>query len=219
MNRSEAEIFLKRFNGHSYHMWHDEPKEYKEYCGLHIPKKQENIWRLEKMEEYHQWMKTRPEYAEIWVRNIVEIMHALDKVNDELLQRLLEALEQISTQDIQKRILVMGTMGGDNDNHLDHSGYALYSGREKHYDRLHAVMERMMDISSDDRAEMDLLSSEGKIGWNDTYQHYLRAANRCEQIEKRLLSGEDLKEAAKRQKKEEKKKYNYIEKWLALDKK
>lgn len=211
MTLAEAEIFFKRYDGHAYHMFHDEPKVYKEYNRLKISQKQENIWRLEKIEEHHERIQSDSETAWVWVGKIIDIMHVLEKVNDELLEQLLDSLMHISELDVRQRILVMEHMEGRNDNNCNRSGYALYSSKKKYYKKLQNTMAQIMEINGEDRDEMDRLSASGEMGWTDTYNRYLTTVNRCERAEKRLLSGENLK------RNQQVKKYNYAEIWLALD--
>lgn len=217
MTFGEAEEFFKKYDGHAYHMWHDEPKVYKEYCRKKISKKQENIWRLQKIEEHHERIQSQPESAWVWIGRIIGIMHVLETVSDELLKQLLDALEQIGKQDIRQRILVMEDMAGRKEHSCEKSGYALYTFEKKYYEILHDTMARVAEINEDDREEMERLSASNTLGWNDAYYRYLRAAERCESVEKRLFSGENLKSNRNEKKAQSDKKYNYYETWLALD--
>lgn len=217
MTLAEAEVFFKRYDGHAYHMFHDETNVYREYDRLKISKEQENIWRLQKIEEYHERIQSDTEKAGDWVTNIIEIMYVLENVSDELLERLLDALMHISKLDVRQRILVMERMEGSNDSKGHKSGYALYSSKEKFYEKLQKTMAQIMEINEEDRDEMDRLSASGKIGWSDTYYRYLTTVNRCERMQKRLLSGENLKRNPQDKKSNQDKKYNYAEIWLAQD--
>lgn len=217
MTLAEAEIFFKKYNGYGFHMLREEPKVNKEYIQLNISKKQEDIWRAQKIEEYHERIHSDKEKAWVCLGNIIEMMHDLEDVTDELLERLLGSLMHISKLDVRQRILVMEHMEGRNCNNHNSSGYALYSSKKKYYEKLQKTMAQIMEINGDDRDEMDRLSSSGKMGWTDTYYRYLSSLNRCERMEKRLLSGENLKRNQQDKKNNQAKKYNYAEIWLALD--
>lgn len=223
MTLAEAEIFFKRYNGHGFHMLREESKVYKKYNQLNIPKKQEDIWRVQKIEEYHERIHSDKENAWIGVGHIIEMMHDLEKVSDELLERLLDALAHISKLDMRQRILVMEDMEGRNNNNRNWSGYALYSSKKKYYEKLQKTMARITEINEEDRNEMEQLTASGKMGWTDTYNRYLTTLSRCERAEKSLLAGEYLENKSLlnrkgSQNKQQDEKYNYAEIWLALDK-
>lgn len=52
MDRFEAEKFFKKHDGYSFAMWDLEHEKYEQYKKLKISKKQENIWLVQKAEEY-----------------------------------------------------------------------------------------------------------------------------------------------------------------------
>lgn len=187
MTRAEGEIFFKRFHGHHYHMWHDEPAKYKEYCKLHITKMTENKWRLQKISDLFADIQAEPASAWVRIGSIIKIMHALKKIPKDLPEQLLDALDFATTLDIRQRILIMEDMEGRNDKENNNAGYALFRSRKKDYGRLHDIMARMMELSDKDRDDIDCLTAEGKIGWTDTYARYLRTADRCERAEAKYL--------------------------------
>ena len=115
MTRAEGEIFFKRFHGHHYHMWHDEPAKYKEYCKLHITKMTENKWRLQKISDLFADIQAEPASARLRIGSIIDIMHALKKIPKDLPEQLLDALDFATTLDIRQRILIMEHMEGRND--------------------------------------------------------------------------------------------------------
>ena len=211
MTLKEAEIFFKRYNGHGFHMLREESKVYREYNQLGISKKQEDIWREQKIEEYHECIYSEKEKAWVYFGHIIEMMHDLTEVSDELLERLLDALWQISELDVRQRILAMEDMAGRNDNSRSRSGYALYLSKNKFYDELQKTMAQISQMNAEDMAEMKQSSASGEMGWTDTYNRYLFALNGCERAEKRLLSGESFEKPQKDEK------YDYWKIWLALD--
>ena len=213
MTLAEAEIFFKRYNGHGYHMLREETKAYKEYNQLNISKKQEDIWRVQKIEEYYERIHSDKEKAWVWLGNIIEMMHDLEKVSDELLERLLDSLRYISKLDVRQRILVMEDMAGRNSNDRNRNGYALYRAKNEFYEELQETMAQIMQMNAENINEMERLSASGEMGWTATYNRYSSALNRCEQAEKSLLTGECL------EKEQQDEKYNYWKIWLAFDEK
>lgn len=212
MTLADAEIFFKRYNGCGFHMLREESKVYKEYNQLHISKAQEDIWRIQKIEEYHERIYSDKEAAWVCIGHIIEMMHDLVEVSDELLKLLLDALKHISKLDVRQRILVMEDMAGRNSNDRNRSGYALYKSKDNFYEELQSTMVQVTQMSSEDMDEMEQLSAGGEMGWTDTYNRYLSAVKRCEHAEKSLLTGESL------EKNQQNEKYNYWEIWLAGDK-
>lgn len=210
MTLAEAETFFKKYNGMEFHMLREESKLYKEYRQLNISKEQGDIWRVEKIEVYHEYIHSGKEAAWGCLSHIIEMMHKLSEVTDNLLEGLLDALDHISTLDMYQRILVMQSMAGYSDNH-DDSGYALFQSKNKYFERLKTNMAQITKISAEDMDEMEQLSASGKIGWTNTYNRYLTALRRCERMEKNLLTGKCL------EKKQQNPKYDYWEKWLAED--
>ena len=211
MTLTEAEIFFKRYNGHGFHMLREESKVYKEYNQLNISKKQEDIWRVQKIEEYLERVYSGEEKTWVCIGHIIEMMHDLGGVSEELPERLLAALTHVSKLDVRQRILVMEDMAGRNNNDRNRSGYALYKSKNEFYEELQKTMAQIAQMNSKDMDEMEQLSSSGEMGWSNTYSRYLSALNRCERAEKSLLTGECLEDN------QQDGKYNYWKMWLALD--
>lgn len=211
MTLAEAEIFFKSCNGHGFHMLREDPKSYKEYNKLGISKEQEDIWRVQKIEEYHERIHSDIKNAWVGASNIIDIMHDLEQVSDELLERLLDVLAYVSKLNMRQRILVMEDMEGRNDNNRSRSGYALYNSKKKYYEKLQRTMAQIMETTAEDMNEMKQLSASGEIGWTDTYNRYLATLNRCEHAEKCLLTEMCYKDNQKNEK------HNYAQIWLALD--
>ncbi len=211
MTFAEAEIFFKKYNGQGFHMLREESKVYKEYYQLGISKEQEDIWRVQKIEAYYECIHSGKEKAWVCFGNIIEMMHDLAEVSDELLERLLDALRYISKLDVRQRILVMEDMEGRNNNKRSRSGYALYKSRNKYFAELQRTMAQIIQMSEADMDEMERLSASGEMGWTDTYQRYRSSLNRCERAEESLLSGESFENNSQDEK------YDYWKKWLELD--
>lgn len=211
MTLAEAEIFFKRYNGHGFHMLREETEVYKTYKQLNISQKQEDIWRVQKIEEYHERIHLDKETAWVCLGNIIEMMHDLEEVNDQLLERLLDALMHMSKLDVRQRILVMEDMAGRNSNDCNRTGYALYKSKDEFYDKLQKTMAQIAEINAEDIDKMEQLSASGEMGWTSTYHRYHSALSRCEHAEKSLLTGEGLENN------QQDEKYNYWKLWLALD--
>ena len=141
------------------------------------------------------------------------MMHDLEKVSDELLERLLDSLRYISKLDVRQRILVMEDMAGRNSNDRNRNGYALYRAKNEFYEELQETMAQIMQMNAENINEMERLSASGEMGWTVTYNRYSSALNRCEQAEKSLLTGECLEIE------QQDEKYNYWKIWLAFDEK
>lgn len=212
MTLEEAEIFFKKYNGHGFHMSREDSELHKEFRQLNISKEQQDIWRVEKIEEYHNLIHSEEEYAWVWFRNIIELMDSLKEVTDELLEKLLDILVYIGKLDVSQRILVMEIMAG-NSNDPNDNGYMLYKSKNKYYEKLQQAMAEIIHMSQEDKEEMTRLSAKGEMGWTDTYNRYLNALKKCERVEESLLAGVGLENN------QQNKKYDYWEKWLALDEK
>lgn len=167
---------------------------------------------MEKIEEYHNLIHSEEEYAWVWFRNIIELMDSLKEVTDELLEKLLDILVYIGKLDVSQRILVMEIMAGNSNNPND-NGYMLYKSKNKYYEKLQQAMAAIIHMSQEDKEEMARLSARGEMGWTDTYNRYLNALKKCERVEESLLAGVSLENN------QQNKKYDYWEKWLALDEK
>lgn len=186
MTLKEAEDFFKRYNGQGFHMLREEADAYKKYNQLQISGKQEDMWRLQIIEEQYCFIQSDKENAWGWFGNIIEIIHGLEETKDETLEQLMNSLKYISELDVRQRILVMEHMAGKPSGQ-NNGGYALYKSRNKFYKGLKENMAQVMHMTSEDFDEMNELSVSGKIGWSDAYIRYLVALNNCEHAERNFL--------------------------------
>ncbi len=151
MNLKEAEIFFKRFHGHSYHMWNDEDQNYHEFEKLGIDNMQKEQWRQEMIQDFFEHIFDDPN--KIWLQhdNVLKIIKSTKTNLEENCNRFLDIMEQFHILDKKQKVLIIENMAGRTNSQED-GGCYLICAKTNLKDRMHNIMLKIMDFecTSDD---------------------------------------------------------------------
>lgn len=164
----DAEKFFKRFHGFSYHMWHDEPKKYEEYKNLNIKPELEEMWRQDIIEDLFHRMIHTPEYVWIYHGNIISVLFCTKTRVEKHCDRLLDLMGTMIALDNRSKILIIKNMEGRSVAQSD-GGCCLICTRTALGDKMHAIMEQLMDFQCSEDDNLD------EKGWRDMNRRRLDA--------------------------------------------
>lgn len=143
MNLKEAERYFKRYGGHGFHMYQEEPAQYERYRALHISPSAEERWRQEMIQKYFKGFFDKPD--QVWGSHcrVIEIMLESKTALEENCSQLLTLMERTGSLDIQQKTLVIETMAGRSAT-LEHGGCWLICTRTSLSERMNDVMSELI---------------------------------------------------------------------------
>ena len=156
MDIKEAELYFKKYDGHGFHMFREEPVQYKKYKELNIGSDIEEQWRQDIIETLFQHFFD--ETQKVWLQHskAVEIIKGVKSNMENNCFRLLMLMEQISSLDIKQKILILETMAGRTEKQEDGGCYLICSYTTMQ-EKMNTIMQDLIEnaLNAEDRDNTD----------------------------------------------------------------
>jgi hypothetical protein len=170
MNIKEAEEFFKKYHGHGYHMWHDDPVKNREFDSMKISPELKEQWRQDLIQDFFEHMLDDPD--KIWLQhdNVLKIIESTKTNLEENCTRFLDIMEEFHTLDKKQKVLIIENMAGRT-NPQEDGGCYLICAKTDLKERMHNIMLKIMDFecTADDNLR--------ERGWNDIRTRFHNALN------------------------------------------
>lgn len=170
MNLKEAEEFFKKYNGHGYHMWHDDPVKNRQFDNMRISPELMEQWRQELIQDFFEHILDCPE--EIWLRhgNLLDVIKSTKTNLEENCNKLLDVMEEFHTLDKRQKVLIIENMAGRT-NPQEDGGCYLVCAKTDLRERMHNIMLKIMDFECTSNDDLD------QRGWSDIRTRFHNALN------------------------------------------
>ena len=113
MTMIEAEKYFKKYLGHGFHMFREEPEKYNEYRQLGISMKLEESWRQDIVKKIFENFFENQEHVWIQHSRIIDVLLESSTMIEENCSKLLSLMEQMNELDKKQKILVIENMVGN----------------------------------------------------------------------------------------------------------
>jgi len=173
MNIKEAEAFFKQYNGHGYHMWHDDPAKNREFNSMGISEKLKEQWRQEIIQDYFDHIFDSPELIYNKHSNIIAVIKSTKTNLQENCNKLLDIMDKLYTLDKRQKVLIIENMAGRT-NPQEDGGCYLICAKTNLKERMHNIMLKIMDFDCTSDDDLD------EIGWSDMRERHFDAVNNYE---------------------------------------
>lgn len=179
MNILEAEVFFKKYGGHGFHMYREDPPRYSEYKNLNIDPRIEERWRQELIQSYFEQFFSEPEY--VWVKHsrLVELIADTKTKIEDNCRNLLQYMERMDSLDKRQKILIIENMAGRNSQRKDGGCYYICS-RTSLSEEMNKVMGKFMDFQCYPHDNLDT------HGWRNTSGRFSEAVTTYKQAYERF---------------------------------
>lgn len=154
MNMKEAEIYFKRYDGHGFHMYREEPGQYERYKALKISPEIEEQWRQEIIQTVFQSFFEDPQKVRVQHSRIIEIVMGTKTQVENNCLHLLTLMEQLSFLDTRQITLIIEKMAGRTDPRMDGGCYLICSRTSLH-EKMNSVMQNLIQNALDSREISD----------------------------------------------------------------
>lgn len=167
MTLKEAEEYYKKYDGHGFHMYREEPEIYQVFQDLHIPNTRTKQWDSELTEDYFKKMWMDPDRVWTIHDRLIDIL--IRSKNKAYIDRLLCEMEKMESLSKKNKVLIIENMAGRN---AALEGGCMLVCRNTDYGiRMDRIMKRIMDFSCDERDNIEI------PGWHDMRARYENAVS------------------------------------------
>lgn len=178
LGMEEARNFYIMYNGHEYHMWHDETEMYAEYKKLDIQDSTKQLWRQEILYKLQQMIYALKNKNDCWnyIGEFVDVLAETDMEQEDNGKRLIDILKYATKNlDQKQKILIMEHMAGRNSTLT--GGIYWICKNTKLEDEMFQILNQLTDF--------DVTFSTEEDGWTEPSRRYSHALRKMEEAAQR----------------------------------